>query len=284
MTLKNKNDNILYAKACDLCETALKREYEFNYSRFLTPAEQIIYYTAIREEYPLLLQRCYFFGGALQADRRVCVMVPSYIEGTGISSVAELFSEEREKQLQDVTAAYAPDESFGITPLSVTGSGFTEFAHRHYMGSILSLGIEREVIGDIAVVGKCSAMVFACESIAPFICDSLIKMGRDSVRCEAISIPEGFKVPHEFKQMVLVAASDRVDSIVASITNLSRTDAKEYCLTGLVEINYVTVTEADKRLSPGDKISVRGYGKYIIDAFTGETRSGRARISVRKYV
>ena len=284
MQPRNKNDNILYAKAGDLCSSAMKREYDFTYSRFLTPAEQIIYYTAIREEFPHLLSRCFFYGGALQADRRVCVIVPSYVDSVGISSPAELFSEEREMQFCDIVSTYAADESFGIAPLSITGSGFAEFSHRHYMGSILNLGIEREVLGDIAVVGKCSAVVFVTDTITSFISESLTKIGRDSVKVVPFNTPDGFKVPHEFKEMTLVAASDRVDSVVASITNLSRGDAKEYCLTGLVEINYVTVTEADERLSPGDKISVRGHGKYIIDAFTGETRSGRARISVRKYI
>ncbi len=284
MPFKNKNNNITYAKAGDLCNTAMKREYDFVFSRFLTPAEQIIYYTAVREEYPTLLPRCFFFGGALQADRRVCVMVPSFVDATAISFPGEIFSEEREKQFCEIVSTYATDEIFGIVPLSVSGSGFTELSHRHYMGSILSLGVEREVIGDIAVTGRSSAVVFASDTIAPFICESLTKIGRDSVNVIPFKVPDGFRVPHEFKQMTLVAASDRVDSIVASIANLSRADAKEYCLTGLVEINYVTVTEADQRLSPGDKISVRGYGKYIIDAFTGETRSGRAKISVRKYI
>ena len=284
MQARNKNDNIIYAKARDLCSSAMKREYDFVFSRFLTPAEQIIYYTAVREEYPALLPRCFFFGGALQADRRVCVMVPSYVDVAGIASCSEIFSEEREALFCEIASTYAPDESFGIIPLSVTGSGFAELSHRHYMGSILSLGIEREVLGDIAVLGKSSGVVFASDTIAPYICESLTKIGRDSVSVDPVKLPDGFKVPHEFKSMTLVAASDRVDSIVASITNLSRADAKECCLTGLVEINYVTVTEADQRLSPGDKISVRGYGKYIIDAFTGETRSGRARISVRKYI
>jgi RNA-binding protein YlmH len=212
------------------------------------------------------------------------VIVPSFIDSVGVSSPAELFSEERERQFVDIVSAYAADDGIGIVPISVTGSGFSEFSHRHYMGSILSLGIEREVMGDIAVTGKCSAFIFVSDTIAPYICESLTKIGRDSVTVSVADIPDDFTVPHEFEKKTLVAASDRVDSIVASITNLSRADAKEYCLTGLVEINYVTVTEADKRLSPGDKISVRGYGKYIIDAFTGETRSGRARISVRKYI
>ena len=284
MNIKNKNGNIIYAKAGDLCDAAVRREYEFTYSRFLTPAEQTVYYTAVREEYPSLLPRCFFFGGALMADRRVCVMVPSYVDAVGVPSPAEVFSEEREALFCEIASSYAPDESFGIVPISIEGSGFTELSHRHYMGSILSLGIEREVIGDIAVTGKSSAIIFACDTVASFVCDSLTKIGRDSVKAAPFKVPDGFKVPHQFKQMTVVAASDRVDSIVASITDLSRADAKEYCLTGLVEINYVTVTEADKRLSPGDKISVRGYGKYIVDAFTGETRSGRARISVRKYI
>ena len=107
MQARNKNDNIIYAKARDLCSSAMKREYDFVFSRFLTPAEQIIYYTAVREEYPALLPRCFFFGGALQADRRVCVMVPSYVDVAGIASCSEIFSEEREALFCEIASTYA---------------------------------------------------------------------------------------------------------------------------------------------------------------------------------
>jgi len=51
-----------------------------------------------------------------------------------------------------------------------------------------------------------------------------------------------------------------------------------------VELNYFPEENADAPVSDGDTLSIRGYGKYIIDSACGVTRRGRNRLSARKYL
>ena len=44
------------------------------------------------------------------------------------------------------------------------------------------------------------------------------------------------------------------------------------------------VQDADRRVCAGDVLSVRGYGKFIIDRCEDETRRGRIRLEARKYI
>lgn len=283
----SKNDALLAARAGDLAKSAAKREYDFVFSRFLSPAEQAVYLTSLQRD-PATASRAFFCGGIVGCDRRVCVIAPSYIDLSEAPAppvgIRDVFSSGREKFLADLIGFYSPEETCGITPLRVTGSSFKTLSHRDYMGSILALGIEREVLGDIAVLSDSEAVIFASDVIAPYLLDSLTEVGRDSVRVTETSLPGDFEIPRKFQKMTVIAASPRLDAIVGGIANVSRADAKELCLSGKVDLCYVTCLEGSAAVSEGDTVSVRGVGKFIIDSFNGETRSGRARVSVRKYL
>ena len=278
----SKSDAILAARAGDFVSDAGKREFEFIISRFMSPSEQALFAAELWREDPSVASRSFFYGGATGADRRVCIAVPSYIDVDGIPR--DVFSSERETRFLSAVREMAPDETFGIVPLSISGGGFVTIGHRDYMGSILALGIEREVVGDIAVTGNHSAIVFVSEVISSYILNSLSRAGRDGVRVSVADVPPDFAVPRKYDVLHLVAASPRADAVVAALTNSSRAEAKDLCLGGFVDVNYVSCTATDKTVTVGDIISVRGYGKFIIDSFNGETRSGRARLSVRKYL
>lgn len=276
------------AKARDLAARAGEREFEFVFSRFLSPSEQAEYSSAILDFSPATASRTFFFGGCAAADRRCAVVVPAYIDTSDAPQAKNprLFSAsaEREAYFINTRSVFFPEEDFGITALELKGSAFGEFSHRDCLGSLLALGLEREVIGDIAVLDTSRAVVLVKREIAPFICESLDKVRRERVKVAQITLPEDFTVPRRFEKMNVICASDRFDCVVAAITNTSRAEAKELCFAGLCELCYVTETRCDARVAEGDVVSVRGYGKFIIDSFDGETRSHRQRVSVRKYI
>ncbi len=283
-----KEEQILAARAKELAESALARDYELYVSRFLSPAEQNLYYTSIIKSVPSLRERIFFWGGAVGADRRVCVILPSFIETWDSPAVEagrpSFFSREREVAMSAAAAVYLPDETYGITPLKISGSGYATLTHRDYMGSILGLGVEREMIGDIVPLDDRNAVVFASSVTAPFIASELLKIGRDTVKITPAHLSDGYVISKKYEEKLIIAASARVDAVVAGFTGVSRADAKSMCLGGLVDVNYITEESPDRNLAEGDTVSVRGYGKFIIDSFDGLTGSGRSRISVKKYI
>lgn len=274
--------SVIESRAADAARLAEKLEFEFTFSRFLSPAEQSVFYRAACHS--PAASRLYFFGGCAGADRRRAVFIPSYAEGTPHSLPAEVFSPKREAYLISVLAEMFPGESLGISPVYVDGSGFATLSHRDYMGSVLALGLDRAVLGDIAVTGEHSAVIFADEKIAPFIAENLNKVARDTVKCRISPVGRDFKIPRSFETLHLAAGSARADSVAAALGNLSRSEAKEICLAGQVEINYVSPVEPDAPVSEGDIVSVRGCGKFVIDSFDGETRSGRLKFTARRYL
>ena len=69
-----------------------------------------------------------------------------------------------------------------------------------------------------------------------------------------------------------------------ALCSVSREDAASLVLSGKAELNYLTVQQPDRKVAPGDILSVRGYGKFIIDRCEDETRRGRLRLEARKYI
>lgn len=272
--------SLIKSRASDLASLAARREYEFVYGAFLSPAEQAEFFGATP---PSVRNRLFFYGGCANAERRRAVFAPEFSLPDALPAPLA-FSLERERAFIDEILTNFPDENIGCVSLHIRGSSFASLSHRDYMGSILALGIERSVIGDIAVVSEHDAFVFADEKISPFLESELTHVARDSVCCKAELIGRDFVIPHRFESLTVVAASTRIDSVTATLANLSRADAKRLCIAGEVLVNHVAATDPDRDISVGDTVAVRSHGKFIIDSFNGLTRSGRLRLSVRRYI
>lgn len=272
--------SLIESRARDAVSLAEKLEFEFTCSRFLSPSEQAEFFRCVTDG--ILRQRLFFYGGCAGADRRKAVFIPSYLDADCTVPPTDVFSPVREAAV--ISLLRNMGEDAGICPIHVKGSTYQKLSHRDYMGSVLGLGIDRAVVGDIAVTSEHSAVIFADVKIAPFIEESLTKVARDTVRCAASPVDTDFVIPRRFESLHLAAGSDRADSVAAALGNLSRSEAKTMCLAGNVEVNYVSPIEPDAKLVPGDIVSLRGCGKFIIDSFDGTTRSGRLKLTARRYL
>ena len=267
----------LMARAAEL----VRREaYDTAFSDFLTPREQRLFYAAAAQEGHA--DRLFFWGGAPGAERRCAVLVPDWL----LSDVplADPFSEEREQYLSSLAENEVIDLSGAVSAVRLSGTAYGSLSHRDWLGSILALGLERHVLGDIAVLDDHTAVAFFTARIAPFVAENLLHAGNDTVRAELFRVPAGFEIPRNFERMELSVASPRLDGVVRALTGLSRADANALVKAADVELNYFPEENADAPVSDGDTLSIRGYGKYIIDFACGVTRRGRNRLSARKYL
>lgn len=256
-------------------------EYAVKFSDFLTPLEQRVAFDIANSAGEG--GRCFFWGGALDAQRRVMFMLPEWMLSYE-STLGGAFDSKREEIIYSVMKEIEDEEFSTIVPLEIVGSGYETLEHRDYMGALLALGIERSEIGDIAVLGDSRCAVFVKSHMASVIKESLSKAGRDTVKVYDGDLEEGFRVPFEFESVNETVMSCRLDGVVKAVYKLSREAAAELVEKGEVALNYMTETKCDRALSPGDVISVRGHGKFIYDGNGGLNRRGRLKIYVRKYI
>ena len=263
---------LLLARVDDLLARADRGEV--CYTAFLAPREQLDLREWLQRRGKCSTTR--FWGGYAEAERRCLVLFPEYI--------AELCDPSAwDTQPISVPLSYAGEDD-PICVLSIRGSGYRELTHRDYLGSLLSLGIEREVIGDIDVPDGNHALVFCRTSMADYIVANLERIGNDKVKVEKTTVPPDFCGSRRRQPISDTVASARLDCVVAALANLSRDTAQSAIRDGRVELNFREELRVDRVVEPPCPISVRGIGKFNVLSIATQTKKGRWRLVGEKYV
>ncbi len=259
--MEDKDIQSLYARLDDLKGRAVRGE--MGISAFLSPRE-LHYAEAFLKRQGVDF---FSFGGYDGAERGRVYILPDYMEG-----------------IKDAEALADFGYSSHIFALGVRGSGFEKLSHRTVMGSLLGLGIERSVIGDIIMTDEYSAVVLCDESIADFLLLHWKKAGRDTIRLEKVILSSDFSPKREYAPISDTVSSPRLDCVVAAVCNLSREKARETVVNGAVELDYELEERPDREVVPPCVASVRGYGKFRILSLSDKTKKGRYRLQAEKFL
>lgn len=264
----NKEMDMLARRICDL--ESRSRKGELGVSMFLSPAQAALAQRYLSEQ--KLYQRYVLYGGYGEAERRVLFVLPPYaddFDGSAMEKVQGFF----------------PDEYKGtVHALKVQGSGYRALSHRDYLGSLLSLGIERDVLGDVVITDEYSAVVFCLGKISEFIKMSLQKVASDAVKVTDFCVTDDFCPQKQTEPLNGTVASARLDCVVSALTGLSREKAQDIIKKELCQLNYITETRCDVQIEAPCILSVRGHGKYSVQKLDGLTKRGRIKMSAQKYI
>ena len=153
--------------------------------------------------------------------------------------------------------------------------------HKHYLGNILALGLKRESLGDLIVKnGHCYGIIL--ENMFDFLKENLLRVNSSPV--EIIEIDESEIPQNEYRELNITLASLRLDSLVAELTNLSRTLGTNYIDLGNVQLNYEVEREKSTKIAVGDTIIIKKYGKFKIVEENGLTKKEKIKLIIRKYI
>lgn len=166
---------------------------------------------------------------------------------------------------------------FKITNLSK----FKSLAHKDYLGSILGIGIKREVLGDLIVEEDCCYGVASEESFE-IIEEKLDTVGRNPVKLSKITLEEVPELKYEILNLTL--ASIRIDNVVSGLINLSRNRSLEYIENGSVSVNYSIEKDKSRVLKEGDIVTISKKGKFIFLKIDGENKKGKLKIQIKRFV
>ena len=191
------------------------------------------------------------------------------------------FFEESERRMICFNNHYNVDYPIEILEIK-NKSNFSNLKHKDYLGSILSLGIERNKLGDI-IVKENKAYLPVLEEISDYIINNLSHIGKSPIEIKIIDNISDIPSVN-FEEIVINVSSLRADSIVAKLSSLSRAKAIELIDSGKVLINYVKAKDKSQDIVKDTRVTIRGIGKFIIGDVIGGTRSGKQRIVIKKYI
>lgn len=242
----------LFHRISDLSRRS-EEQYIYTESQFLTEGE-IAFLS--RQAFPV---RPFFEGGYDDAERRIAVFGSEEDLGYPWESVIAVL------RIAPKMQKYADT-----------------LTHRDFLGALLNLGIKRELLGDI-VLHENEGYVFVLEHIADFIAENLKRVRHTDVKVAPVSsLPDGAGPCLE--ERLVVCASPRADAVIAAVWNLSRSEAKELVEKEKVTILGRTLSDPSREIAEGERVSVRGKGRFIFLSKQGETKSGRSRVAIKLYV
>ena len=149
---------------------------------------------------------------------------------------------------------------------------FDTLGHRDILGSLMSLGMDRALLGDI-VIGAGEAHLFALPAAAKRVQAELAQAGGATLSVEileeipALSAGEGEPVRG-------TVASLRLDAVLDLAFRLSR---------GRVQVDHMLELRPDRKLSEGAVLSVRGMGRAELAEIGGQTKKDRTSVTLLRY-
>lgn len=223
------------------------------FSDFLNLNELNIYHQSIK----FFETKTESFGGVPYAERQIIAFIPD---------------------------ALYYDWEYPITVLKIVPS-YPKFAeklgHRDILGAIMQLGVERSKLGDILIQND-EYYVMCEESMASYFMENLCQIRHTIVHLEIVNAND-LEIHQDFLEKNGIITSNRLDSVIACVHKLSRSQASELIRSEKVFVNGKSIQSTTYTCKPEDIVSVRGYGRFIYVAESGETNKGRLKIRYKLY-
>ena len=248
-------DNTILPRLNELAARSFKNN-QFTFTHFLSVAELGEYYNNEKE---LCYAHPQIFGGCDGAER--CII--------RFGNPEELGYEEE-----------FPISFIVISPLLDKFSD--DLSHRDFLGAIMNLGIERDMLGDIFVKEN-KAYVICHETMVEYISNSLSKVKHTAVKTIVSNDVAKIVKPTLLRKNIQVS-NHRIDAVISKTYNISRNDSLDLFRKGFVYLNGRECTENAKVLITGDVISVRGYGKMIFSEINNINKKGKENCTVDIYM
>lgn len=179
--------------------------------------------------------------------------------------------------------SYEGPVDFGIAVLSVSwDSRYRLIGHRDVLGSVLGLGVDRSIMGDI-LMQPSGAQIFIEKKMTAWLRQNLVKVAMVPAAAEEISADDVHPPKETAKEVRATVASLRLDAVGAVGFGISRAKMAAAVDSQRVQVNWQTAKGVSQAVSEGDIVSLRGRGRIVLKAVTGVSRKGRTGILVEKY-
>ena len=248
-----QEDKLLLAKVWDKIQAGLRKNIPAS-TCFLSPRELELTRYLFGN-----LEGLYSFGGYADAERKMLVYLPEYLDDSALA------------------------EESGLVCLHATFYEGDSPTHRDFLGALMGAGIGRETLGDICV-GNGSCDFFVSAEIGPYLLQNFTSAGRTKLRLEQIPLSQAQIPEPEVKEIRDTLASLRLDSVISAGFRIGRSLAAQYVTAGKAAIDGLPCEKPDKAVEEGAKVSVRGLGKIKLQNVNGQTKKGRISVVIDRYV
>ena len=173
--------------------------------------------------------------------------------------------------------------NFEVAVIKAEWNGeFARLGHRDVLGSIMSLGVEREYIGDIIATKDCARLIVD-RKMCDYFTTNLTQIGGTSVTVTLDELANIAGKEERTKEIKSTVASLRIDSIAAAGFGMSRSKAAQEIAAEKIKLNWQTVKNASQSIKAGDILSMHGRGRLEVAEIRGQTKKGRIGVLLKRF-
>lgn len=225
-----------------------ERNYAPVLTHFLDPREQYIL-EVIVGSYPELTLT--FNGGSPSSERKRAMIAPEY------------FSPQ--------------EEDFELVLLEVDyPEKFATIDHRNVLGTLMSLSIERDQLGDIIVGDKIQFIL--TKNIQSYIMLELKRIKNVPVKLHEVPLEDMIQSKEDWTIHQATVSALRLDVVLKEMIRKSRSIAKQYIEKKRIKVNHTIIERPDFQLEPGDLLSIQGHGRARMTEIGHKTKKDKLRI------
>ncbi|GEP84200.1 putative RNA-binding protein [Staphylococcus piscifermentans] len=225
-----------------------ERNYAPVLTHFLDPREQYIL-EVIVGSYPELTLT--FNGGSPSSERKRAMIAPEY------------FSPQK--------------EDFELVLLEVGyPEKFATIDHRNVLGTLMSLSIERDQLGDIIVGDKIQFIL--TKNIQSYIMLELKRIKNVPVKLHEVPLEDMIQSKEDWTTHQATVSALRLDVVLKEMIRKSRSIAKQYIEKKRIKVNHTIIERPDFQLEPGDLLSIQGHGRARMTEIGHKTKKDKLRI------
>lgn len=192
-----------------------------------------------------------YFGGQ-SAERKRAIIAPSYFEPT-------------EDDFEEVLIQINYPEKF------------VSIQHQHVLGTLMSLGIEREQVGDILVSDTIQFVL--TKQLESYIMMELTKIKGATVKLDSIPFKDMIQSKENWNIHHSTVSALRLDVVLKEMIRKSRSIAKQLIEKKRVKVNHTLIDSPDFQLQNNDLLSIQGFGRARIIDIGGKTKKEKVHIT-----
>lgn len=158
---------------------------------------------------------------------------------------------------------------------------YGQLRHQDVLGALMNIGLKREQFGDILVQDE-HIYIFVYRDVSEFVRLNCTQIARFHIQFEPF---EGcLQHVSEFDYRTIMITSLRLDVLVSGITNLSRAKAQQLIRSKLVKVNHQILEDSSYLCNNNYILSIRGYGRFMLNVKNQKTKKGNIVATIGKYV
>lgn len=224
-----KGEEVFVKKVLEFKDQALYKQ-RLVLTKFLNPYHQSIVYSIVGNQNDLIVIED---GGMVDSEMKRLIIAPSFYQ--------------------------IEKEDFEIVLAKISyAKPFCTLNHRDILGALMSLGVKRELFGDIYEYED-NFYVAMDAKIYEYVKNNLIKIKRSKVKI--LESEEIITIKHQYISKTFIVSSFRLDKVVSTLYGVPRSKAVSYIQSGFVKVNHKEVEEINYLCNNSDIISLRRHGR-----------------------